>query len=460
MTDKELILLLQEENRLLKETIVQLQEHITRQDARINDLEEKLRKALLTRNSSNSSKPPSTDFFKAQRNQSLREKSEKKSGGQPGHKGSTLKMSDSPDEIIKLEPNYCNICGSSLDNQQAELQSKRQVIDIPPIRPIITEYQNYKKRCPNCGHDQQSDYPIGITNHVQYGSNVEAAIIYFSIYQYIPYKRLKDCLSHLLNINLSQGSIDNILNRMASKAELVYNVIKEKIQLSKQSGSDETSVKVNGKKWWIWVWQNILLTFIAVSDNRGSKTIDDLFPDGFLNSVLTSDRWAAQLKTQAKAHQLCIAHLLRDLKYLYELEKNIWSLNFKKAIKKSIELKSEQSEYNRNDSKVLELEHTLDVLLKEIIPKDINPKTHTFQQSLIKHRDSILTHLYCKDTPPDNNGSERAIRNVKVKQKISGQFKSGQKVFCILRSVVDTCLKNGIDVFFALSSIAKFAPAE
>ena len=99
-------------------------------------------------------------------------------------------------------------------------------------------------------------------------------------------------------------------------------------------------------------------------------------------------------------------------------------------------------------------------MLKEIIPKDINPKTHTFQQSLIKHRDSILTHLYYKDTPPDNNGSERVIRNVKVKQKISGQFKSGQKAFCILRSVVVTCLKNGVDVFFALSSIAKFAPAE
>ncbi len=453
MSLEEQVILLIAENKQLKEIISNLEK-------RIAELEEQLRRAKISKNSGNSSKPPSTDISRPGRNQSLREASGKNPGGQPGHKGTSLQMTDNPDEIVDLKADYCNKCGCSLEDVKSKLVSKRQVIDIPPVSPVVTEYRNYAKCCPKCGHHQQSSYPNGIRKSIQYGNNIEAAISYFSVYQYLPFKRMQECLKHFFNLGISQGSIDNILKRMALKANPVYTKIKETVSNSKQIGSDETSAKVKGKNWWVWVWQTSRTTFLSASESRGSKTIDTLFPNGFEHSVLNSDRWAAQLKTNAQGHQLCIAHLLRDLKYLQQLEKNKWAHRMEEVLRESLDLKEKQSEYIRNDQRALQLEEKLDVLLIEDIPKIPYTKTYALQKSLIKNRYSILTFLYNKETSPDNNASERAIRNVKVKQKVSGQFKSNENIFCILRSVIDTCLKRGVDVLYALNLISQFALTE
>ncbi len=453
MTLEEQVILLIAENKQLRETINKLEN-------RIADLEEQLRKAKLSKSSSNSSKPPSTDMSRPQRNQSLRESSGRKPGGQPGHEGTTLQMTDTPDEIIELNPEFCNKCGYSLENEKSQIEYIRQEIDIPPIQTITKEYRLNSKNCPQCGHHQGSEFPEHITNNIQYGSNVASLVSYLSVYQYLPFKRLKGLLSHIFNMSISEGTVDNILKRMSVKSESVYNKIKETIPASEQAGSDETSAKVNGKKNWIWVWQTKYSTFLSASESRGSKTIDRLFPDGFPNTILNSDRWAAQLKTTAKGHQLCTAHLLRELKYLQELEENQWAYAMEEILRISLRLKDKQSEYSRSDKKMTELEVDLNDLLKENIPKSAFPKTFTLQKSLMKERDSILTFLYNKATPPDNNASERAIRNAKVKMKVSGQFKSNENVFCILRSVIDTCLKRGVDIMFALKSIAQLVPAE
>jgi len=453
MTLEEQVIFLIAENKQLREIIIKLEK-------RIAYLEEELRKAKTNKNSSNSSLPPSTDISSPKRNQSLREPSSKKSGGQLGHKGTTLQMRDNPDEIIELNPNYCSKCGCNLEHEEFHFESKRQEFDIPPIAVIVKEYRRNSKKCPSCGHNQESEYPKNINNHVQYGQNVESLVSYLSVYQYLPFQRLKECMQHFFQLDFSEGTIDNILNRMSLKAQPVYDKIRGRILQSKQVGSDETSAKVNSKKHWIWAWQTASLTFLTASESRGSQTIENIFPAGLPNGVLNSDRWAAQLKTVSAGHQLCIAHLLRDLKYLEQLEKNDWTKRLKELLKRSLNLKEQQSEYIRGDTVPLELEQELDILLEESIPKDINSKTLALQKSLIKHRNSIFTFLYNEDTPPDNNASERAIRNVKVKQKISGQFKKGQQKFCILRSVIDTCKKRNVDVMNTLSAIAQLVPAE
>ncbi len=460
MTLQEQVLLLLEENKMLRKQIRLLQKTVSEQAERIVVLEDLLRQSKIHKNSSNSGKPPSSDYFSPKRNQSLRKKSGKKSGGQQGHKGKTLRMSDKPDKVVELKPSYCNECSNNLESVEAEFVSKRQIIDIPTIMPLVTEYRNYTRLCPKCGNSQQSSYPEGVNTHIQYGNNVEATIAYLSAYQYMPFQRMKECLKHFFGLEISQGSIANILERMSFKSQVVYDQIKATIMTSTQIGSDETSAKVNGKNWWVWVWQTTHSTFISISQNRGSKTIERLFPDGFSNAILNSDRWAAQLKTYAKGHQLCIAHLLRELKYLLELEKNDWVGQVKEVLDEALKLKNDCSEYNRSDPRTIQLERKLDILLKENIPKTNHKKTLAFQKSFIKHRDSIFTFLYHAEVPPDNNASERAIRNVKVKQKISGKFKSGQDYFCVLRSVIDTCLKRGVDVMFALNSIARLKPAE
>ncbi len=448
---------IEEQLEILTLEITMLREKNMKLEARILELEDKLRKASLQKNSSNSSKPPSSDYYSPKRNKSLREKSDKKTGGQPGHQGVTLKQTPTPDKIVALEADYCNNCGCDIKDVISHSYTKRQVIDIPPITAEVTEFRNHTKHCPGCGNKQSSSYPSGVNSSIQYGPNIESLIAYNYAYQYVSYKRIQEFLSQIFNIPMSQGSIDNLLKRISVKSEPVYNQIKEEIMQSPQVGSDETSCKVNGDKYWIWTWQSESNTYIVPSKSRGSQTIDEVFPLGLPNSILTSDRWASQLKTLARGYQLCIAHLLRDLNHLIELEKNSWSLLMKQLFKDALHLKKIMKECRPDNDEAISLEKRFDTLLQDHLPKEKYPKTLTFQKSLIKHREKVFTFLYNRDTPPDNNGSERAIRNVKVKQKVSGQFKSGQDIFCRLRSVIDTCLKRGVDVMYALNNIAKFA---
>jgi transposase len=411
----------------------------------------------IKKNSSNSSLAPSTDLFK--KTKSLRKPSNRKSGGQPGHKGHTLEMSATPDEIIKLKSNFCSVCSSSLEDETFVLNAKRQVIELPEIKPIYQEYQQYTCQCSGCGHDQLADFPANVNAPIQYGSSVSTLVSYLSIYQCVPYYRLQKMFSQVFSLPLSQGTVENILNRVALKCEVVYDHIKSEISTSSVVGSDETGVKVDGEKWWIWVWQNISNTFIVASDNRGSKTIDSIFADGFTNATLLSDRWSAQLKTYAKNHQLCLAHLLRDLTFLEELENHDFSTAFKTLIGAVFDLKKEQRIQNSpcqlEDSQAILLENKLNELLGMTIDAKKSPKTAVFQRSMIKYRGYILPCIYELSVDPDNNASERAVRIIKVKQKVSGQFKTGQHAFCVIRSVIDTLIKRNLEVVWHLNQIIK-----
>ncbi|MGK0317024.1 MAG: transposase [Saprospiraceae bacterium] len=231
----------------------------------------------------------------------------------------------------------------------------------------------------------------------------------------------------------------------------------EEIKRSFYVGGDETGIKVNGEKWWIWVWQNVKNTYLTASDNRGFQTIETLLAKGLPNAIVGSDRWAAQLKTQTKGKQICIAHLLRDLVYLIELEKTKWAQQFKilllQALKRREECEINQTPLEATDQKAKDLEDQMDKLLMEYVDKEKYPKTLTFQNSMLKHRPHLFTFLYYLEVPPDNNGSERAIRMAKIKLKISGMFKSEQHVFCTLRSVCDTLRKRNLKMHFYMMKI-------
>ena len=453
MTDTETISNLQAENASQSEKIKSLEE-------KVEILLELLQKKNVKKDSHNSSLPPSSDLFT--KNKSLRPVSTRPNGGQVGHKGSTLKMSQSPDKIIDLKSSFCSVCGQSLQTELFILNSKRQVIELPPIVPIYEEYRQYTCQCPTCNHQQLADFPLGVNAPIQYGSTVETLVGYFSVYQFLPYQRLQRLFAQLFSLPISQGSIGNILERSAQKCDGVYREIKAQILQSSVVGSDETGAKVNGTKWWIWVWQNLQNTFIVASNNRGSKTINHVFENGLPNSAIVSDRWAAQLKTHSKNSQICLAHLLRDLIFLIESEQLDFATQFKTFIihifeSKKILLENNES-YAQNSEQAIDLEKTLNQLLLISIDKEKYPKSAAFQISMLKNRNFILPCLYNLEIPPDNNGSERAIRNIKVKQKISGQFKSGQNAFCVIRSVIDTLLKRGVELLPCLNQINKLQP--
>lgn len=422
------------------------------------DLKNRLAKYETPKTSRNSSVPPSKDENRPKPNQSLREPSSKKPGGQLGREGKTLEMTSTPDQIIELHPDYCNSCGSSLKELRATKEQVRQTIDIPPIKAIYTEYQAFSKLC-NCGCQTTADFPKQVTTAVSYGNTIESLIGYFHARQYIPFARMKEVFKDIFNINISEGGIHYLLNRFASKTAPVYELIKQKVAISKVVGADETGVKVNGNKHWFWTWQTNKLTYITHSSNRKFDTVTEHFEQGFPNSTLVHDGWKPQMKTNAANHQNCIPHLLRRVNYLNErYPKSSWGVNFIKLLYRAIALKKKMStdDYKNNIQRnviINELEQQLNHP-----PDKQDIELYSFFKRMKRERQTLFVFLFIEQLTADNNASERAIRNVKVKQKISGQFKKVETAqnFAQIRSVIDTTIKNGMNILSALNLIAKF----
>jgi transposase len=220
-------------------------------------------------------------------------------------------MKENADEIIEHVSETCNFCGENLEAVCGEMKSRRQVVEIPIVQPRYIEHRILIKKCPCCGLFNEGAYSSHIKGPIQYGSSVKGLVTFFSAFHFIPYRRIRQLFSDMYSLPLSEGSIDNILEEMSGNAETAYNEIQTLIAESGVVGADETGCRVNGKKHWFHVWQTKVLTFIVAFKSRGHKVIDEYFPGSFIYYV--SDCWASQLQTKAIHHQLCIAHLLREL---------------------------------------------------------------------------------------------------------------------------------------------------
>jgi len=412
------------------------------------------------RKSKTSHTPPSQDIGRSNQT-SLREKSDKPSGGQKGHKGHTLKMKEVADQVIDHKPVSCTFCGSGLTQSESTIIERRQEVVIPPIMPQYVEHRVHSKCCCSCGTENTGAFPANLTAPIQYGPSVVALAAYLSIAQYVPYSRICAMFKDMYQLHISEGSIDNFLEQMSQKAMPFYQSIQERVGQSAVVGSDETGTPVAGKKGWFHTWQNKTLTFIAASMNRGYQTITQYFADGFAYSVYVSDCWAAQLKVAALRHQLCLVHLLRDLCNFEDAVGCTWSTEMKALLMQAMEFKKQMTaeDYKSPPPDVGQMEARLDILLAADNTQS-HKRVKAFIKRLIKNRKSILTFLYYPDVPPHNNASEQAIRNIKVKGKVSGQFRSirGAERFAILRSIIDTSAKNAHDIFNSLFLIADFVP--
>jgi transposase len=423
-------------------------------------LQEEMRLLRNGKNSGTSSTPPSHQIGRSNA-KNLRVKTGRKPGGQPGHEGSTLKIKEVPDEIIDHIPQYCNGCGFDLQQAAAILKESRQEIVIPPVQVRYVEHRSHSKVCAGCGKECTGAMPGHLKGPIQYGVNIGVLVSYLSVYQHIPYYRITVLLKDLFGLSISEGSVDNLLERMAQKATPIYEDIQARVQQARVVGSDETGSRFGGKKGWFHVWQTTSLTFIVASINRGYKTIQAYFADGFPLTVYVSDCWAAQLKVAALAHQLCIAHLLRELRNFEDALTCQWSSQVKQLLQDAIALKKQMQPYDyvRPNEPVNKLEERLSQLL-EADHSASHKKVKAFVNRLKKNRGNILTFLHHPKVPPDNNGSERAVRNIKIKTKVSGLFRTlrGATRFAIIRSVVDTSIKNTNNVFQALTLVFNSDP--
>lgn len=444
------------ENAQLKRANTRLQKKKERHETEITRLKEQLRIARLPKDSSNSSRPPSTDIYKPKRNKnlSLRERSGKKSGGQPGHKGTTLAFChDEPDEVIVHSPAVCSECGADLTGIDGEVSQTHQVIDSTVPQRILINHQTLVKKC-TCGRCNTGIFPPGARGMVNYGPGIMAVVANLSVRQYIPYARVVEMLEDLYHIHISEGTVANLLKGFEAKCQKPYLLIHDRIKESSVIGADETSVKVDGGKWWMHTYQNGQYTFIGAHPSRGIEAQEQFFPGGFPDSILVTDCLAMQLSTPAAAHQICNPHLLRELKAMkQEYTEEKWPGRMTCLIKDALK----RWEKGPTPGDVTQVTNKLTRLLNQN-QANAPGKIPAFHKRLVKHSEKVFLYLKYADKsiPPDNNASERAIRNVKVKVKVSGQFKSGGGAheYAVIRSIIDTANKQGLNIHRELFKIA------
>lgn len=412
----------------------------------------------LNLNSKNSSKPPSSD---PNRKKKANKKTGKKPGGQKGHVGTTLKKVDDPDkiEVIKVDRSklpagqYRHVCFEA-----------RQVFDID-ISRVVTEYRAEVLEDAD-GKQFVADFPENVTKAVQYGAGIKAHSVYMSQYQLIPYNRIQDYFADQLQIPLSEGSIFNF--NMEAFSRLADFEIKAKAQLaaSDQAHADETGINIGGKRHWLHCVSNDEWTFFHPHEKRGFDAMSDIGILPEFKGVLSHDHWKPYYKIDC-THALCNAHHLRELTRAYEQDGQKWAQDMSNL------LVTINNEVNDAGGGALDAARAGKYRLKyrEIVkngeiecPEPERPKKKGKRGRIKKSKSrNLLERLrdYENDTlrfmenslvPFSNNLGENDIRMTKVQQKISGCFRSmdGAKIFCLVRSYLSTCRKQGFKSSHAL----------
>jgi transposase len=429
----------------------------------------------ISKNSRNSSKPPSTDKEKEIKpNQSLRGSSGKKPGGQKGRKGSGLNRVENPDERIIHVPEGKCLCGLDLSLLNLSMHSNRQVFEIEFLKKAI-EHQVLSGVC-NCGQKHCGIYPTDIKATTQYGQSVRALASYLSKYQLIPFDRLREMMSDLFGYNVSEGSLANFSKYAESSLEGFKEKFFEHVNCLKFGHVDETTTRVNGKRGHLHVFSNAYLSFIYYHKKRGMKAVDDCGLLTKFNGTLIHDCFSMYFN-YGRSHAICNAHLLRELTFIEEKYQHRWAHKVKTYLFDLNELvkMDRTSHENILDYKLKdELRYDFHKLLNEgriecapLIKAVKNRGKRRGKQHpalnllnrMLKLRDNILRFLDDYDIPFTNNQAERDLRMTKVHLKISGGFRSegGAQNYALFRSYISSVKKHGISVFEALKNLYNFS---
>ncbi len=407
------------------------------------------------KNSGNSSTPPSKETMRDEiirRTKSLRKPTGNKPGGQIGHKGNTLELSISIDNIIEESAQICDSCYEPLVDCDTELDYITQIISLPELKPIVTEVRHYVKVCRSCGKRVKSHSERRRSNAVVYDATVKGLAVYLSTVQFLPYNRIASFFKEVFGLEISQGSMVNWINEAKRMATPAIDKIKEYIMQSAVVGFDETGCYCNKRLDWAWIAQTVYFTMVFHGNSRKGKELDDRFGDSLQRMIAVTDRHSAYFALHFLNHQVCLAHLLRECQYLNELDSDQqWSKAVECLLQEAIHERKQRPTEVINKQPWLE---RLDKLIDTNLSK-LSQKFTTFKNGLLKCRDYIFNFLSDPAIPSDNNASERGIRKLKIKLKNSGCFRSdmGAVAFMDLHSIVETTKKHGNSPYDAILAL-------
>ena len=453
-----------------KERVQELEKRLEEQAAEIAEIKAELQKYQKpAKNSSNSNIPPSQDW---KRKYPERKKSERKTGGQPGHAGHHHPWVDDPDVIDPLYPETCEHCGGQTIEPLEQYSEARQEVELPPPKPRVTEYRRYHGRCCHCGKVSRGKFPEHLKAPVQLGASLTPMIGYLKQAHYLSHERIVEFFRDIFALSVSEGFVENRLEILKKELTPAYEALGKAIVQEKVVGSDETGQRVNGKRRYQWVFQSKRFCYFVGDASRKFEVIQTLFGDSFAGNWV-SDRFAAQKKVKAKNHQDCLPHIDRALKYAIEADEDkTWATSLHTSLQKAMHYRKVQGDAfdpDKNQDVFRECEKIRQRMaalfekpppskpappLREGEKKKKQQKTESERLfgSLISQQEDMLLFLRDPDVPYDNNASERALRRPKIAQKVLGPFRSseGAKRGSIFSSVFETakrqCL-NILDVF-------------
>lgn len=401
-------------------------------------------------NSGNSSQPPSKD----QKKNKPKDKRKRHHGPPKGHEKHEREQVANPDKIIELHVENCKKCQCKLEHEVENLVRVNQITELPEIRPQVIEVRQYETVCPHCGVKQKAQAPDGLEMERCFGARLESTVVYYRQEQHMSYQRTQQALQNLYGVKISQGGIDGIMQKAGEKAAQAVKEIEAKIRQSKVIHCDETSSRVGGNNWWEWVFCSTHNVLHVVRFNRSKDVIQDVMGN-HQAEVWVSDCYSAQMKAPAHQRQLCLAHQLRNLQAVVEIEPStLWAKAMQVLFRYAIHLQKHQGDISPEEYKlqVARIERHCDRLLARKMTEQHSRRLH---KRYHKYRQCLFVFLYRDDVSPTNNVAERALRPSVVHRKVIGCFRSdwGVKAFADLASLIDTAELAGIHAFQAILNL-------
>jgi len=434
-----------------RELIEVLRAQVVELQATVGDL-----RARLGQDSSNSSRPPSSDGLKPVP-RSLRRGSGRKPGGQPGHAGSTLQTTDSPDRVVDHRPGRCGRCGHDLVGVPAVGFERRQVVDLPPVVPVVVEHRLHQVACPACGKTTRAPGPAQVTRQVQHGPRARALMAWLVDAHYLSVSRCAQAMGEAMGLHVSTGTVQAAADRAAAVlTDRFVPVARDLLRAADVLHADETGFKVAGTLAWAHSVSDPRTTLVDVHAKRGTKAMDQIGVLPGFTGTLVHDAWAPyDTYTSIGAHQLCCAHVLRELRAVVDRHAHpagawCWAAQVADALSTIIADPATLTDGRR-------------LIRSALAAADQDPdppgKTGTkhaaLRRRLTAREPDYLRFATDPAVPATNNAAEQEIRTVKIKHKITGGMRTlaGARRFAAMRSYQSTARKHHIPPLQAIATL-------